>query len=155
SPLLPGYIMIIAIVINFIMMIPTGVIVAVTNMTFILAVPIDILSSFILPGNPIGFLTLEAYTHSCQYQIIHVLFGFKFAHYMKIPPRITFSMLLTSVIIASIVHYITAIYLLDNVPNICTHENPSWKCLIVETLYTLSIIWGAVGKKTNSLSIKF
>ncbi|CAF4587859.1 unnamed protein product, partial [Rotaria sp. Silwood2] len=115
SPLLPGYIMIIAIVINFIMMIPTGVIVAVTNMTLILAVPIEILSSFILPGNPIGFLTLRVYTQSCQYQIIHLLFSFKFAHYMKIPPRITFSMLLTSVIIASIVHYITAIYLLYNV----------------------------------------
>ncbi|CAF3737962.1 unnamed protein product [Rotaria sp. Silwood1] len=50
SPLLPGYIIIVAIIVNFIMMIPTGVIVAVTNMTFVLGVPIDVLSSVILPG---------------------------------------------------------------------------------------------------------
>ncbi|CAF3737980.1 unnamed protein product [Rotaria sp. Silwood1] len=112
-------------------MIPTGIIVAVTNMMFILGVPIDIFSSLVLPGNPIGFLTLRAFTHSCQYQII--------------PPRITFCMLLICPIVAGIVQYITAIYLLNHVPNICTHENPSWKCLYVETLYTSSIIWGAIG----------
>ncbi|CAF1420941.1 unnamed protein product [Rotaria sp. Silwood1] len=83
SSLLPGYIMIAAIIVNFIMMIPTGVIVAVTNTIFVLGVPIDVLSSVILPGNPIGFLTLRAYTFSCQYQIIHVLISFKIAHYMK------------------------------------------------------------------------
>ncbi|CAF4895927.1 unnamed protein product [Rotaria sp. Silwood1] len=133
SSLLPGYIMIAAIIVNFIMMIPTGVIVAVTNTIFVLGVPIDVLSSVILPGNPIGFLTLRAYTFSCQYQIIHI------------PPRITFSMLLICPIIATIVHYITAIYLLDHVPNICTHENPSWKCLYIESIYTSSIIWGVTG----------
>ncbi|CAF4491209.1 unnamed protein product, partial [Rotaria sp. Silwood2] len=145
SPLLPGYIMIIAIVINIIMMIPTGVIVAVTNMTLILGVPIDILSSFILPGNPIGFLTLRAYTFSCQNLIINFLITFKFAHYMKIPPRITFSMLLVCPLLAGIVHYITAIHLLTHISNICTQKNLIWKCLSVEILYTSSIMWGAVG----------
>ncbi|CAF4825438.1 unnamed protein product [Rotaria sp. Silwood1] len=83
SPLLPGYIIIVAIIVNFIMMIPTGVIVAVTNMTFVLGVPIDVLSSVILPGNPIGFLTLRTYTNSCQHLIINFLISFKIAHYMK------------------------------------------------------------------------
>ncbi|CAF3848822.1 unnamed protein product [Rotaria sp. Silwood1] len=312
SSLLPGYIMIAAIIVNFIMMIPTGVIVAVTNTIFVLGVPIDVLSSVILPGNPIGFLTLRAYTFSCQYQIIHVLISFKIAHYMKtfsvgsiyspllfgllvglvlpiiswflwkkfpnikwlafihfpmilvaasnVPPApageyttwflvgfifnlilyryahawwekahvnlfvgfIIVIWILTPIIyytntwdskkmpiisnrhfdingnfydpvkvlnkdlhlnetayeiygairmtagqairhgfmfaafsaaimhtilyhVAGIVQYITAIYLLNHVPNICTHENPSWKCLYVETLYTSSIIWGAIG----------
>ncbi|CAF4968829.1 unnamed protein product, partial [Rotaria sp. Silwood1] len=102
-----------------------------TILYHVLGVPIDIFSSLVLPGNPIGFLTLRAFTHSCQYQII--------------PPRITFCMLLICPIVAGIVQYITAIYLLNHVPNICTHENPSWKCLYVETLYTSSIIWGAIG----------
>ncbi|CAF3487323.1 unnamed protein product [Rotaria sp. Silwood1] len=92
SPLLPGYIMIVAIIVNFIMMIPTGVIVAVTNMTFILGVPIDIFSSLIVP-----------------------------------------------------VHYTTAIYLLNHIPNICTHKNLVWKCLKAEGSYTSSILWGAIG----------
>ncbi|CAF5079358.1 unnamed protein product, partial [Rotaria sp. Silwood1] len=91
SPLLPGYIMIVAIIVNFIMMIPTGVIVAVTNMTFILGVPIDIFSSLIVP-----------------------------------------------------VHYTTAIYLLNHIPNICTHKNLVWKCLKAEGSYTSSILWGAI-----------
>ncbi|CAF3869146.1 unnamed protein product [Rotaria sp. Silwood1] len=121
-------------------MIPTGVIVAVTNMTFVLGVPIDVLSSVILPGNPIGFLTLRTYTNSCQHLIINFLISFKIAHYMKIPPRITFYMLLICPMVAGIVQYITAIYLLNHVPNICTHENPSWKCLYVETLYIIDFM---------------
>ncbi|CAF1499282.1 unnamed protein product, partial [Rotaria sordida] len=110
-----------------------------------LGVPIDILSSYIVPGNPIGFLTLRGYTNSCQQLLISFLLSFKIAHYMKIPPRITFSMLLICSIIASIVHYITAMYLLNNIPNICTHKNLLWKCLRVEASFTSSVIWGVVG----------
>ncbi|CAF1486091.1 unnamed protein product [Rotaria sordida] len=126
-------------------MIPTGIIVAVTNIMFILDVPISMLNSFILPGNPIGFLTLQAYITSCQYQTINFLCSFKIAHYMKIPPRITFSMLLICSIIATIVNYITAMYLLNNIPNICTHKNLLWKCLQTESSFTSSVIWGVVG----------
>ena len=61
-------------------------------------------------------------------------------------------MLLICSIIASIVHYITAIYLLNHIPNICTHKNLLWKCLRAEGSFTSSIIWGVVGKNKMILS---
>ncbi|CAF4968169.1 unnamed protein product, partial [Rotaria sp. Silwood1] len=62
-----------------------------------------------------------------------------------IPPRIVFPMLLICPILANIVHYTTAIYLLNHIPNICTHKNLVWKCLKAEGSYTSSILWGAIG----------
>jgi hypothetical protein len=65
-------------------------------------------------------------------------------------------MLLLCPIIASIVHYITALYLLNHVPNICTSRNLVWKCLNTESAYTGSIIWGIVGRENKvSFFIKF
>jgi H+/Cl- antiporter ClcA len=64
-------------------------------------------------------------------------------------------MMILSVIIASIVNYITALYLLNHVPNICTAKNPTWKCLNVESSYSASIIWGVVGKEKRLFLLNF
>jgi len=56
-------------------------------------------------------------------------------------------MLILCPIITSLVSYGTALYLLNYVPNICTSKNPVWKCLNIENTYTVSILWGAIGKK--------
>jgi len=48
-------------------------------------------------------------------------------------------------IISSIINYPVAIYLLHNVPDICTPENPEWKCPVATAFYTSSVIWGIIG----------
>ncbi len=60
-------------------------------------------------------------------------------------------MLIICPIITSIVSYMTALYLLDNVPNICTSQNLAWRCLNAENSYTLSVIWGTIGKQNKNL----
>jgi hypothetical protein len=44
----------------------------------------DLISSLILPGNPIGYLAFRTYTYSCQNQMISFLINLKTAHYMKV-----------------------------------------------------------------------
>jgi hypothetical protein len=58
-------------------------------------------------------------------------------------------MLIIFPIISTIVHYTTALFLIDRVPNICTSQNPSWRCLYTENSYTASVVWGLVGKIMN------
>lgn len=47
--------------------------------------------------------------------------------------------MLTATVIAAVVHYTTATYLLDHVPGICTSNNLEWQCLNLENTYSLSI----------------
>jgi OPT family oligopeptide transporter len=48
-------------------------------------------------------------------------------------------------IISAIVNHSTAIYLLNNIPNICTEKNPAWQCANSATFFSASVIWGIIG----------
>lgn len=52
---------------------------------------------------------------------------------------------LIGTIIAGIINYVTASYLLTNIPDICTPKNPRWTCPNANTFFSASIIWGAIG----------
>ncbi|CAF0964562.1 unnamed protein product [Rotaria sordida] len=66
-------------------------------------------------------------------------------HYMKIPPRIMFATQTVATIVADFVKFLTTIYLINTVPNICTMKNIEWTCPSLTSLYSGSVIWGAVG----------
>ncbi|CAF4309024.1 unnamed protein product, partial [Rotaria magnacalcarata] len=34
---------------------------------------------------------------------------------------------------------------MNNIPHICTRENPRWTCPNANTFFSASIIWGAIG----------
>ncbi|UJR25925.1 hypothetical protein I4U23_007273 [Adineta vaga] len=141
TKLMPPGMMLLTIIFLCINTLPNGIITATTSMsiqTFILS---DFVSGLILPGRPLGFLAFRIFSTASQNQIMIYLTNYKIGHYMKISPRVTLALMITSAIIASIVHYSTALYLLNNVANICTNDNPSWKCLNVENTYTASIVF--------------
>ena len=48
-------------------------------------------------------------------------------------------------IISGVINYSTALYLLQTVPDICTPNNPQWKCPVATTFYSASTIWGVIG----------
>ena len=60
---------------------------------------------------------------------------------------------LTGTIIAGVVNYLTAIYLMDNIPHICTPKNARWKCPNANIFFSASIIWGAIGQKRLATSL--
>jgi H+/Cl- antiporter ClcA len=53
---------------------------------------------------------------------------------------------LIGTIIAGFVNYLTAMYLMNNIPNICTPQNTRWTCPNANIFYSTSIICGAIGK---------
>ncbi|CAF2813905.1 unnamed protein product [Rotaria sp. Silwood2] len=124
---------------------PSGIITAITNMPMTAISAVDLISSLILSGNPIAYLTFRTLTYTCQNQILVYLMNSKIAHYMKIPPRIVLPLFILASILSSIIHYITAIYLLNNVPHICTLKSPAWRCLSLQATHTSSIVFGITG----------
>ncbi|CAF0955902.1 unnamed protein product [Adineta steineri] len=145
NELLSGHVLLITMILNIMFVVPFGFIMATTGFQIGSYILPFVIGSFLLLGNPLSFIIYEAYSVGCQNKIVVFLILLKTAHYMKIPPRISFPFLILCPIIGSIVSYITMIYLLNNIPNICTRENSQWRCLATETSYSLTIIWAVVG----------
>jgi hypothetical protein len=57
---------------------------------------------------------------------------------------------IVATVIACVVNLMTASYLIDTIPNICTEKNIEWRCPISTTFYSASIIWGAIGNRDFS-----
>ncbi|CAF0942425.1 unnamed protein product [Adineta steineri] len=145
NELLSGHVLLITMTLNIIFIVPNAIIMATTGFPIGSIILSYVIGSLLLAGNPLSFTIYEAYSIGCQNKILIFLILLKTAHYMKIPPRISFPFLIICPIIASIVSYTTAIYLFNHIPNICTRQNPQWRCLATETSYSLSVIWTLIG----------
>ncbi|CAF0967771.1 unnamed protein product [Adineta steineri] len=145
NELLSGHVLLITMTLNIIFIVPNAIIMATTGFPIGSIILSYVIGSLLLAGNPLSFTIYEAYSIGGQNKILIFLILLKTAHYMKIPPRISFPFLIICPIIASIVSYITAMYLFNHIPNICTRQNPQWRCLATETSYSLSIIWTLIG----------
>ena len=115
-----------------------------------------------IPGDPLANVTFKTYGYITQYQALLLISDLKLGHYMKvivsidlfpftpflwqIPPRAMFFTQLTGTIIAGVINYLTAIYLLGSIKDICTQQNPEWTCPNANTFFSASIIWGAIGE---------
>ncbi|CAF3574204.1 unnamed protein product [Rotaria sordida] len=145
TEIMPASLLPVSLLLTIIFALPTGIITAITNMTMTAIVASDVISSLIVLGNPIAYLTFRTFAYTCQNQVLIYLMNSKIGHYMKIPPRIVFPLFILASIITSIIQYITAIYLLNHLPHICTSKNPVWRCLSLQSTHTSSIIFGVTG----------
>ncbi|UJR28088.1 hypothetical protein I4U23_009344 [Adineta vaga] len=143
--LMSWYYLFVAVILVLIFILPTGMLAAVSSISLGINVIAEFIAGIMISGDPIGNVTFKIYAYGSQSQAISLLSNLKFGHYMKIPPRTMFLTQIFSTILAAIINYVVAIYLLRNVPHICTPENASWKCPKPTAFYSASIIWGAIG----------
>ena len=161
----------VAVAIAFFFLLPTGIVQAVTNQSIGLNVITEFVAGVAIPGDPLANVTFKTYGYITQYQALLLISDLKLGHYMKvlasspcrlprsrvsfqIPPRAMFVTQLVGTIIAGVINFCTANYLMSSIPNICTEANPSWGCPNANTFFSASIIWGAVGKSTRMCTIK-
>jgi OPT family oligopeptide transporter len=72
----------------------------------------------------------------------------KIGHYMKIPPRLLFSIQMVATIISSVTQIGVLNWMFVNIPNICTAEAINgFTCPIARVHFNGSILWGVVGPK--------
>ncbi|UJR35833.1 hypothetical protein I4U23_028579 [Adineta vaga] len=143
--LMPWYHMFTAVAIAFMFVLPTGIVQAVTNQSIGLNVITEFVAGFVMPGNPMANVTFKTYGYITQYQALLLISDLKLGHYMKIPPRAMFITQLTGTMVAGVVNYLAATYLMNTIPNICTLKNARWTCPNANVFYSASIIWGAIG----------
>ncbi|KAI9102294.1 hypothetical protein K1719_023496 [Acacia pycnantha] len=146
---LPWWGILLSFVIAFVFTLPIGVIQATTNSQVGLNVITELIIGFIYPGKPLANVAFKTYGYISMAQALDFVSDFKLGHYMKIPPKSMFIVQLAGTVVASMVYFGTAWWLLTTVENVCDSnllpEGSPWTCPGDDVFYNASMIWGVIG----------
>lgn len=134
--------------INLIFAVPLSFLSATTGTNLGLGSLIQVITGFVLPGNPNAYLygqTLGSWALA-GYSDNYVQDN-KLAHYSKIPPRAVFRSQISTIIITCFVAVGTQDFVMNNVDGICTADQPQkFTCANDGApMYANSLMWGVLG----------
>ncbi|KAK4231881.1 putative oligopeptide transporter [Podospora fimiseda] len=146
----PVWLVFLMIGINIIFAVPLSLLSATTGTNLGLGSLIQVLTGYLLPGNPNAFLfaqTLGSWALA-GYGDNYVQ-DQKMAHYVKIPPRAVFRSQIGTIVITCFVAVSTQNFIMNNVKGLCTPEQPSRFTCAADgaPLYSSSLMWGLLGSQ--------
>jgi OPT family oligopeptide transporter len=143
---LPIWAAVFGVVISSFVSLPLAILQAITNQQVAVQVLDELIAGYILPGRPIAntiFKTISLMTSS---QAVAFASDLKLGHYMKIPPRMMFSVQMVSTVVACIWVILIQNWMVSNIEDLCSHnQRQGFVCPGTTTFATSSVIWGAVG----------
>lgn len=133
---------------NFVFLIPLTTVYAATGFQFALNLFMELILGYTCPGNGLALNYLKAYGTNIDTQTESYIANQKLAHYAKIPPRASFRIQMLSVLVSSFVALGVINFLMYNIEDFCTPNQPQrMTCPRLLVYYNASIIWGAIGPK--------
>ncbi|CAG8652084.1 3835_t:CDS:10 [Cetraspora pellucida] len=146
---LPWWGLIIAVGIACIMVLPIGIIQAVSNNQVGLNVITEMICGYIFPGLPIANVYFKCYGYMAMYQCLSFVSDLKLGHYMKIPPKAMFTAQLWGTIVGAFINYwILQLIIYAKRPFLDgTMRDPTgqWTGYRSQVFNTASIVWGLIG----------
>ncbi|OTB19650.1 hypothetical protein K445DRAFT_313424 [Daldinia sp. EC12] len=143
---LPWYGLLLALGICAVLFIPIGIVMAVTNQHSSIYLICQLICGVIFPGRPVANMVFVTYGYISSAQGIKFAADLKLGHYMKIPPRLLFSVQMVATIVSSITQILVLNWMFRNVPGICTPSAINgFTCPIARVHFNGSILWGVVG----------
>ncbi|KAI5463758.1 OPT oligopeptide transporter protein-domain-containing protein [Mariannaea sp. PMI_226] len=143
---LPWYGLLLALAIGAVFFIPNGIIMAVTNQHSSIYLICQLICGAVFPGRPIANMVFVTYGYISSAQGIKFASDLKLGHYMKIPPRILFSVQIVATLISSLTQIGVLNWMFANVKGLCTSEAINgFTCPIARVHFNGSILWGVVG----------
>ena len=140
-------VLIFGIIMPLIVIIPCGMIQAVTG----IPVPLNVLAEFIggslVSGNANGLMYFKTYGYIAVYNALAFSNDLKLAHYLKIPPRHTFYTQMLATLIMCLVS--AAIFnFAMSFKDICTPDATfRFTCPNQRTFFTAALFWGTISPK--------
>lgn len=146
----PVWLVFLIIAVNLVFAVPLSLLSATTGTNLSLGSLIQVLTGYLLPGNPNAFLfaqTLGSWALA-GYGDNYVQ-DQKMAHYVKIAPRAVFRSQIGTIIITCFVAVATQNFIMENVKGLCTPDQPSrFTCASDGApLYASSLMWGLLGSE--------
>lgn len=119
---------------------------AVTNQHSSIYLICQLICGAVFPGRPIANMVFVTYGYISSAQGIKFSADLKLGHYMKIPPRIMFSVQVVATLVSSVVQIGVLNWMFANVKGICTPQAVNgFTCPIARVHFNGSILWGVVG----------
>lgn len=143
---MPVWAVVVAFIIALILVIPLAMLQAISNQQVPVQVISELIGGYILPGRPVANMIFKTTAYISTTQAIGFAADLKLGHYMKVPPRVMFSVQVAAAAISSIVTIWVQDWMLSNVEDICTaNQKDGFVCPSTNTFATASLIWGGVG----------
>lgn len=145
---LPWWGLFVSIIIAAVFIVPTCMILAITNIQLSLNVISPFLAGFMIPGKPIGVMIFKVFSTITLGQAQYFCQDLKIAHYMKVPPRVTFMCQVVATIWACFVQIAVMNWTLGNIENVCASDQAAhFTCPNGRAFFSNSITWGVIGPR--------
>jgi OPT family oligopeptide transporter len=143
---LPWYGLLLSLGIGALFFIPNGIIMAVTNQHSSIYLICQLICGAVFPGRPVANMVFVSYGYIASAQGIKFASDLKLGHYMKIPPRIMFTVQVVATLVSSVTQIGVLNWMFANVRGLCTSEAINgFTCPIARVHFNGSILWGVVG----------
>ncbi|TWU76087.1 hypothetical protein ED733_007643 [Metarhizium rileyi] len=125
--------------------IPVGIVAAMTGIEVTLNVIAEFIGGMIVEGNALAMNFFKSYGYVTCAHALSFANDLKLAHYVKIPPRVTFSGQMVATLISTLI--CTGIIKFQmEIEGVCTLDPPMrFQCPGPTTFFTASVIWGTIG----------
>ncbi|KAJ6602095.1 OPT-domain-containing protein [Mycena vulgaris] len=128
--------------------IPIGIILSITNVQITLNVLAELFGGLWFPGNAVAMNYFKAYGYVTTAHTLNFASDLKLAHYMHIPPVITFWAQIYATTISSFVCIAILNFQMTKIPDVCTAKQVDhFICPGINTFFTASVLWGTLGPK--------
>ncbi|KAL7622032.1 hypothetical protein AAE478_007533 [Parahypoxylon ruwenzoriense] len=150
---LPWWGFFVSVILALVFVVPTCMILAISNIQLSLNVISPFLAGLIFPGRPIGVMIFKVFStitlgQAQTYVNTKQSSDLKMGHYMKIPPRVTFWCQVVASIWAVFVQIAVMNWTLGNIPDVCSNTQPShFSCPNGRAFFSSSIVWGVLGPR--------
>lgn len=143
---LPWYGLLLAVSICAILFIPIGIVMAITAQQSSIYLVCQLVCGVLFPGRPVANMVFVMYGYITSTQGLKFSADLKLGHYMKIPPRILFSVQIIATVIASCTQIGVLNWMLGHIQGICTPDAINgFSCPLAKVHFNGSILWGVLG----------
>ena len=143
---LPWYGLLLALGVCGVFFVPIGIVMAITNTQSSLFLVCQLICGSIFPGRPVANMVFVTYGYITSTQGLKFAADLKLGHYMKIPPRLLFTLQLVATIVGCLTQIGVLNWMFANIPGVCTPEALNgFTCPIARVHFNGSILWGVVG----------
>jgi len=128
--------------------VPVGIVKAITGFEITLNVLAEFIGGAWNAGNALGMNFFKSFGYVTCAHTLNFAQDLKLAHYVKIPPRCTFTAQIVASLICSFVTTSVLNYQMTKIPGVCTAtQKDHYTCPGINQFFTAAVIWGTVGPK--------
>ncbi|CDK24234.1 unnamed protein product [Kuraishia capsulata CBS 1993] len=143
---MPVYALVISILLAMFMLIPIGVVYAISNIEIALNVVTEFIIGYMVPGKPASMMIFKTFGFIVNLQALTFAQDMKLGQYMKLSPRLLFACQLFSGVWGGLVNCAVMKWAQGNIVDVCqsTQKN-NFTCPGIRVFFNASIIWGVIG----------